>query len=358
MPKPTLSTPSRIAALLERGRPLSAAEIARRLKVTRPTVSRHLTAMIEDGRVAKEGGGKRVRFRNGFAGMAVSEDEVPTDRKDIGTPPPSSLSFVRRYPRAVISEDRVWQELLSLHPVLGRLSVPARELFRIRLHRDAQQRHRALAGREVEVCFSQASDDTLSFEIQDDGVGLFQSLRRSLRLGSVEEAVKKLSQSRLPPLPDGRVAAGLFFSSRAARRFEVDSNGFRWMVDNQSGSTAAASAGPRKGTRVRFQGELQPRRTLAELFARYSEHTIVHKTRVVVTLGTSFISRKEAQRLLAPLERFHTVVLDFKDVKEIGQGFADEVFRVWPSSHPHVTLEPINMSPVVSLMIDHARRIR
>jgi DNA-binding transcriptional ArsR family regulator len=358
MPKATLTTPARIAALLEPGRPLSAAEIARRLKVTRPTVSRHLTAMIKDGRVVKEGEGKRVRFRNGFAGMAVSADEVPTDRKAIGTPPPSSLSFVRRYPRAVISEDRVWQELLGLHPVLARLSAPARELFEYAFKEMLNNAIEHSQGGEVEVCFSQASDDTLSFEIHDDGVGLFQSLRKALRLGSVEEAVKKLSQSRLPPLPDGRVAAGLFFSSRGARRFEVESNGFRWMVDNQAGSTAAASAAPRKGTRVRFQGELQPRRTLADLFARYSEHTIVHKTRVVVTLGTSFISRKEAQRLLAPLERFHTVVLDFKDVKEIGQGFADEVFRVWPSSHPHVTLEPINMSPVVSLMIDHARRIR
>jgi DNA-binding transcriptional ArsR family regulator/anti-sigma regulatory factor (Ser/Thr protein kinase) len=358
MPKANLSTPTRIAALLERGRPLSAAEIARRLKVAKPTVSRHLTAMIKDGRVVREGQGKRIKFRNGFASMALASDEVPTEKRDIRTPPPSPLSFVRRYPRAVISEDRVWQELQSLHPTLARLPAPARELFQYAFTEMLNNAIEHSGGREVEVRFAQASDDTLSFEILDDGVGLFQRLRDQLGLGSVDEAVKKLSQARLPAAPDGRAGAGLFFSSRAARRFEVDSNGFRWMVDNQTGNTAVAASEPRKGTRVRYQGELQPRRTLGDLFARYSEHTVVHKTRVVVTLGTSFISRKEAQRLLTPLERFHTVVLDFKDVKEIGQGFADEVFRVWPGSHPHVTLEPINMSPVVSLMVDHARRIR
>ena len=352
----TLSSRVRIAALLERGRALSAAEIARRLKVTRPVVSRHLSALIKEGRVVREGQGKRIRYRI-WATPSPAGPAPPAAAAD-SPPPPSPVSFVRRYPRAILSEDRVWQELLQLHPVLARMTASAQELFRYAFTEVLNNAIEHSQGSEVEVRFAQAHDDTLSFEVHDDGIGLFRKLREVLGMVSVEETVKKLSQARLPPWPDGRAGAGLFFSSRASRRFEVESNGFRWMVDNQAGQSAAASAPPRAGTRVRFQGDLHPRRTLAELFARYDEHTIMHRTRVVVTLATSFISRKEAQRLLAPLERYHTVVLDFKDVREIGQGFADEVFRVWPTSHPHVSLEPINMSPGVSLIIDHARRIR
>ncbi len=33
-------------------------------------------------------------------------------------------------------------------------------------------------------------------------------------------------------------------------------------------------------------------------------------------------------------ERFQTVVLDFTGVEEIGQDFADEVFRVFQRAHP------------------------
>ena len=58
------------------------------------------------------------------------------------------------------------------------------------------------------------------------------------------------------------------------------------------------------------------------------------------------------------LERFRRVELDFSGVDELGQAFADELFRVWPSRHPEVRLEPTNMSPVVARVVDRARAER
>jgi hypothetical protein len=46
-------------------------------------------------------------------------------------------------------------------------------------------------------------------------------------------------------------------------------------------------------------------------------------------------------------------VLDFKGVRSIGQGFADEIFRVFAKSHPHITLKPENLSPALRPMISH-----
>jgi DNA-binding transcriptional ArsR family regulator len=379
-----LSTRVRIAALLETGRALSAAEIARRVRLTRPVVNRHLAALVKEGQVMREGAGRRVRYRAVNAppeGPATpppaSARTPPPAPARAATPPPArtgkstASTFVRRYPRAVISEGRVWEELVAANTTLAGLSRPAQEIFRYAFTEMLNNAIEHSQGNEVEVRLARGKGDLPSFEILDDGVGLFSSLRQRFGFDSVEEAVKRLSQGKLPALPDERRdttdaggaaapgrGAGVFFSSRAARRFEIESNGYRWLVDNGTGTAAAANATPRQGTRVRFEGDPQPRRTLGDLFARHTEHTGLHKTRVVVTLGTSFISRVEAQRLLSRLERFHTVVLDFKDVKEIGQGFADEVFRVWPHDHPDVTLEPINMSPGVSLMVDHARRLR
>jgi len=67
--------------------------------------------------------------------------------------------------------------------------------------------------------------------------------------------------------------------------------------------------------------------------------------------GSSFVSRAEAKRLLAGLERFAEVELDFDKVESVGQGFADEVFRVWAKQHPEVRLIPTNMNDGVALMI-------
>ena len=48
---------------------------------------------------------------------------------------------------------------------------------------------------------------------------------------------------------------------------------------------------------------------------------------------------------------FGQVVLDFTGVALIRQAFADEMFRVFPREHGHVTLEPINAAPEVRKMI-------
>jgi hypothetical protein len=47
--------------------------------------------------------------------------------------------------------------------------------------------------------------------------------------------------------------------------------------------------------------------------------------------------------------------LDFVGVAEIGQAFADEVFRVFQSAHPKTSLVPVNMEPSVSAMVTRAK---
>jgi hypothetical protein len=54
---------------------------------------------------------------------------------------------------------------------------------------------------------------------------------------------------------------------------------------------------------------------------------------------------------MSGLERFREIVMDFQGVEGVGQGFVDEVFRVWTRTHPHITITPINMSPLVKIMI-------
>jgi hypothetical protein len=66
-----------------------------------------------------------------------------------------------------------------------------------------------------------------------------------------------------------------------------------------------------------------------------------------------YVSRSEAKRLLARLDTFREVVLDFQGVRSIGQGFADEVFRVFAASHPHIALKRMNLDPALEAVIRH-----
>ena len=62
------------------------------------------------------------------------------------------------------------------------------------------------------------------------------------------------------------------------------------------------------------------------------------------------ISRSLAKRLISRFDRFKIVVLDFSGVSEIGQAFADELFRVYALAHQEVELVPKNMTEQVEKM--------
>ena len=66
------------------------------------------------------------------------------------------------------------------------------------------------------------------------------------------------------------------------------------------------------------------------------------------------ISRSQAKRLLARVELFKIVVLDFKEVPNIGQAFADEIFRVFAQRHPEIQFIPMHASSEVKRMIARA----
>lgn len=93
---------------------------------------------------------------------------------------------------------------------------------------------------------------------------------------------------------------------------------------------------------------------MAAVFAQYQHDLAFDVTRPSVKLiayGTRLVSRSEAKLLLEGLDRFFEVDMDFAGIDAVGQGFVDEVFRVWASDHPATRVTPINMSPVVDFMV-------
>lgn len=72
--------------------------------------------------------------------------------------------------------------------------------------------------------------------------------------------------------------------------------------------------------------------------------------------GEQLVSRAQAKRVARRFEKFSHVILDFDGVAEIGQAFADEIFRVFAREHPGVRLIPENTSEGVAQMIRRAMK--
>lgn len=72
-------------------------------------------------------------------------------------------------------------------------------------------------------------------------------------------------------------------------------------------------------------------------------------------MGSLYVSRSQARRILSSLTGFKTVILDFNHISGIGQAFADEIFRVWQNHNPNVEIKAERANENVRFMIERAR---
>ena len=70
-------------------------------------------------------------------------------------------------------------------------------------------------------------------------------------------------------------------------------------------------------------------------------------------LESGLTSRSQAKMVAARFESFKEVELSFADVTNIGQGFADELFRVWLLKNTDTALTITNANDNVKGMVRH-----
>ncbi len=320
--------------LLARLGSFSSRELAEATNTTRQAVNRHLKEMLRNGHLIAEGKARGTRYSR-----------------------PAAQGFQRRFATANLAEDVLWEEARKSVPELA--SHEAKNAAAILAYAATEMINNAIdhsGSAEVEFRLLHAPD-VVRFEVIDDGVGVFENVRRTFSLADGIAALLEISKGKLSTLPERHSGEGIFFTSKMADRFELEANGIRWLVDNIRGDQAIGSAPGHPGTVVRFEVRLDKSVTPEETFARYTRDLVFDVTRATVKLfehGVRFVSRSEAKRLVSGLEKFREVILDFQGVEAVGQGFVDEVFRVWASVHPEVRLVPQNMAAPVEFMLRRA----
>lgn len=322
-----------IVALFDNGSTLQAGAVAKALGVTRQTAHRYLRELCADGYLVVEGAGRGTRYRR----------SDPVDR--------------RTYSTAGLSEDRVWSEMCESGPVAAGLPPRARTVLHYALTEIVNNAIDHSGATEVSVQLTRTGK-TVELEVRDAGFGIFNHIRDKLGLATELEALQELSKGKMTTMPSRHTGEGIFFTSKAVNRFEILSGSLHWIVDNRRGDMAVGTVDPPQvGTIVRAAVDIDNPIDLTAVFAEYTEDFQFNRTRTIIRLfaiGTEFVSRSQAKRLVHGLERFREVILDFDGVKFVGQGFADEVFRVWKSDHPDVELIPTGMSDAVAFMVERA----
>jgi excisionase family DNA binding protein len=294
-------------------------------------------------------GGHRL-FELGAVRAAVARRTLPAD--PLTAAQAAAPSWIRKLTLLGLSEDSVWRRAkddlgLAAESPAGRIMGYA---FTEMLNNAIDH-----SGSETATISWWVTPDQWSFEIKDHGVGAYPNLRLGLHLASDFEAIQELSKGKRTTDPAHHTGEGIFFTSKAVDIFRLTSSGVRWTVDNLRHDVALGVVPEVSGTSVMCQIDPLTVRNLADVFREFTTDHAFTRTRPVVKLfaiGTTFVSRSEARRLLDGLDAdFETVEVDFSGVTDVGQGFVDELLRVWPSAHPGKTVITANVNAAVDFMI-------
>ncbi len=257
-----------------------------------------------------------------------------------------------------LAEDLVWSELRTqLESRVGHIPDPARRILGYAITEMANNAIDHSHGTTLKVTLV-VDEDAANVRLADDGVGAFRSIADTFGYDDVADAVVDLTKGKRTTDPSRHSGEGIFFTSKAVDRFSLEANGYRFAVDNLRGDIALGG-GVTIGTTVELALNLTTDRSLVDVFAAFTEDGEFVRTTPRVELlqhGSEFLSRSQAKRFALGLEQFQRVELDFTGVDLIGQGFADQLFRVWQSEHPDITLEVTGTNRGVALMISRVAR--
>lgn len=208
----------------------------------------------------------------------------------------------------------------------------------------------------------------ISISILDDGVGIFQKIKEDFQLTDIREAVFELTKGKLTSDKDQHSGEGIFFTSRMMDFFALYSGTLSLIALNLAGKDKKTDWLMEPGlmvdgTQVVLKIRRDSKTTIRDIFDSYAgdepdyafKQTII-PVKLLQFEGESLLSRSQAKRLIARFQEFQTVFLDFDGVSIVGQGFADEVFRVFKNEHPKTTLLTRNTNEDVEKMIRHVLR--
>ena len=307
-----------------------------RFECSRQAVHKHMQRLIAEGAVLVSGATRGKRY-----------ELAPL------------LQWKKQYDIATgLAEDAVWN--VDISPLLGKLPENVLSIWHYGFTEMFNNVIDHSEASYVAVSILKTAVST-TIEIYDDGVGIFKKIQAALKLTDERHAVLELAKGKFTTDPANHSGEGIFFSSRMFDEFDILSGEvyFSHEFDKKEDWILQRST-PRGGTLVTMKLHSHTARTMKKVFDKFTSDEDYGFTKTVVPVklmrygDDNLVSRSQAKRLLARIDRFKVVMLDFSGVESVGQAFADEVFRVFRAKHPDVELVPIHASSEVRRMISRA----
>lgn len=311
---------------------------AEKFGLSRVTVANHVRSLIKEGILTATGETKARRYE--LKTLTFLEKTLPIT--------------------AETQEDEIWSNLVK--PNL--LGVP-KNVLDICAHGFTEMFNNVIDHSESTTAKILVTRNAarIIMEVRDYGIGIFNKIQKVFNLAEPQHAILELTKGKITTDKSRHSGEGIFFTSRMFNYFEIASG---TLVFNRTKVgpfppddwIMEAEQAPIQGTQVGMTIPTNATHTAKEIFDNYkAEFDEFGFSKTVIPLklmryeGEQLISRSQAKRLMAHVDKFREVILDFHGITEIGQAFADEVFRIYRREHPSVHVYPMNAGYDVIRMI-------
>lgn len=332
---------SLILAKIKEDGQVKSSEIVKRTGFSRTYVNRFFNELKNEGQIFALGRTRSVVY--------ILPDQESLDKARRGI-----VHFNKIYQNSNLDEEAVWQEInkntgvfLDLKEnVAGVLHYAFTEMVNNAIDHSKSATVTVSAHRWAKSVF---------FLVSDKGVGVFKSIQTKFGLPDITAAIEHLLKGKQTTDPKRHTGQGLFFTSKMADSFSLRSQNKCFKFVKKFNDYFISDDLLGVGTVVMFSIDPDSEIDAAKIFAEYTNSEFeFDKTKVIVKLYKNkegLVSRSEARRILFGLDKFERIVLDFKEVDVVGQGFADEIFRVWQNRFPNKEITYINAVANVENMI-------
>ncbi len=310
---------------------------ADKFSITRQAAHRHLRNLVSEGALAQKG---KTRNRTYQLCSLLEHQQWFTFGPGI-------------------DEDFAWSQ--HVEPIVGNFPENVKFIWHYcftEMFNNATD-HSGASGVFLKITKTAANTQML---LMDAGIGIFKKIQTAMHLADERHAILELCKGKLTTDPAKHTGQGLFFTSRLLDSFDILSGSvyFSHFVGGEE-DWIVERPDFQAGTTIFMKLNNHTSKTCKKIFAYYSDEEDLGFIKTVVPVrlaqygNENLISRSQAKRVLARVELFKVVVLNFEGVPLVGQAFTDEIFRVFANAHPEIQLVPINTTSEVKRMIESAK---
>ncbi len=318
---------------------LTADLLERELGFSRQYIVRLLARLISQGEIHRRGKTRAAKYYPGKATNEIRHLELIKERQSL-------------------SEYAVFEEVIRRMQLNAQLNKNSLTIFDYAF---TEMLNNAIDHSQSKKVWINVKIDhaNITFIIKDLGIGAIESIKRGFKINDDFLALEHVFKGKQTTAKEAHSGQGIFFTSKAVDTYKIATSGMEFIVDNIKGDEFLRDIRQRKGTTVTCIIRINTRRKIKDVFDKYTGDDYEFNRNIVkinLSKHKRLMSRSEAKRLLLGLDEYTVLDFNFKNVDEVGQGFCDEIFRVYANRNPDKLLSYHGASDVVRYMIERSRK--